>query len=85
MRTVLNNSNLGVPLSDLLPLQQLVVGPSSTHLAQKANRPGSTAQKAGVDVRPLSGITFVRNRMMYARAALNAKGDVRFGLRHIRK
>ncbi|KAI9697650.1 MAG: hypothetical protein M1836_004600 [Candelina mexicana] len=28
-------------------------------------------------------ITFVRNRMLYARAALNGKGDVRFGLRHI--
>ena len=30
-------------------------------------------------------IVFVRSRMMYARAALNADGDVRFGLRHIRK
>jgi hypothetical protein len=30
-------------------------------------------------------ITFVRNRMLYARAALNAKGEVRYGLRHIRK
>ncbi|OAX77776.1 hypothetical protein ACJ72_07921, partial [Emergomyces africanus] len=28
-------------------------------------------------------ITFVRSRMLYARAALNAKGTVRFGLRHI--
>lgn len=32
-----------------------------------------------------SEITFVRNRMMYARAALNAHGLVHFGLRHIRK
>jgi telomerase reverse transcriptase len=31
-----------------------------------------------------SNINFVRNRMMYARAALNAQGSVRFGLRHIR-
>ncbi|TVY37321.1 Telomerase reverse transcriptase, partial [Lachnellula occidentalis] len=30
-----------------------------------------------------SAITLVRNRIFYARAALNAKGDVRFGLRHI--
>lgn len=30
-------------------------------------------------------ITFVRNRMFYARAALNAKGRVTFGLRHIRE
>ena len=32
-----------------------------------------------------SAIIFVRNRMFYARAALNAKGKVTFGLRHIRK
>lgn len=32
-----------------------------------------------------SNINFVRNRMMYARAALNAQGGVRFGLRHIRE
>ena len=30
-------------------------------------------------------ITFVRNRMFYARGALNAKGKVTFGLRHIRE
>lgn len=29
-------------------------------------------------------IVFVRNRMLYSRAALNASGEVRFGLRHIR-
>ncbi|KAI4928873.1 hypothetical protein J4E85_005495 [Alternaria conjuncta] len=28
-------------------------------------------------------ITFVRSRMLYAKAALNAKGGVRFGMRHI--
>ena len=32
-----------------------------------------------------SEIVFVRNRMLYARAALNAHGVVHFGLRHIRK
>ena len=32
-----------------------------------------------------TAITFVRNRMFYARAALNAKGRVTFGLRHIRE
>lgn len=30
-------------------------------------------------------IIFVRSRMLYARAALNARGLVNFGLRHIRK
>ena len=32
-----------------------------------------------------AAIIFVRNRMFYARAALNAKGRVTFGLRHIRE
>ena len=31
-----------------------------------------------------SEIVFARNRMLYARAALNARGLVHFGLRHIR-
>lgn len=35
-------------------------------------------------VRP-SEISFVRSRMLYARAALNARGAVHFGLRHIRE
>lgn len=30
-------------------------------------------------------ITFVKSRMLYARAALNARGLVQFGLRHIRR
>ena len=30
-------------------------------------------------------INFVRNRMLYAKAALNAKGEVQFGFRHIRR
>lgn len=35
------------------------------------------------DLRP-SQVSFVRSRMLYARAALNARGLVHFGLRHIR-
>jgi hypothetical protein len=31
-----------------------------------------------------AAISFVHHRMLYARAALNAQGGVRFGLRHIR-
>lgn len=38
-----------------------------------------------VDVRKPGAITIVRSRMLYARAALNAKGGVRFGMRHIRR
>lgn len=29
-------------------------------------------------------VAFVRSRMFYAKAALNAKGGIRFGMRHIR-
>lgn len=36
-------------------------------------------------VKSPSEIAFVRNRMLYARAAFNARGLVQFGLRHIRK
>ena len=32
-----------------------------------------------------TSIKFVRNRMMYARSALNARGEVQLGLRHIRE
>ena len=36
-------------------------------------------------LRAPGSITFVRNRMLYAKASLNARGRVRFGLRHIRE
>ena len=32
-----------------------------------------------------NSVVFVRRRMLYARPAINSKGGVRFGLRHIRK
>ena len=35
--------------------------------------------------RSTAEINFVRNRMLYARPALNARGLVHFGLRHIRE
>lgn len=37
------------------------------------------------DVRLPGSIAIVRNRILYARAELNAKGRVRSGLRHIRE
>ncbi|PNH76610.1 hypothetical protein VD0001_g907 [Verticillium dahliae] len=58
----------GVPLSELSPAQSQL---------SKALLPGTVPQ------RPLSDITFVRSRMMYARAALNTRGLVLFGFRHI--
>lgn len=38
-----------------------------------------------LDLHAPGNIVLVRNRMLYARAVLNAKGQVQFGLRHIRK
>ncbi|KAG7138103.1 hypothetical protein HYQ46_008379 [Verticillium longisporum] len=60
----------GVPLSELSPAQSQLY---------KALMPGTVPQQ------PLSDITFVRSRMMYARAALSTRGFVLFGFRHIRK
>ncbi|KAF2259198.1 hypothetical protein CC78DRAFT_525270, partial [Lojkania enalia] len=48
--------------------------------------PKTTSGKQSIltrEIRNPGEITFVRNRMLYARAALNAKGGVRFGMRHI--
>ncbi|KAI0136574.1 hypothetical protein BJ170DRAFT_18292 [Xylariales sp. AK1849] len=46
--------------------------------------PDSLQDKQSKDFeRSPTEITFVRNRMLYARAALNARGLVQFGLRHI--
>lgn len=61
----------GTPVFECDPL---VSQPISTSL--KAPKPSER--------RPAE-IVFVRSRMLYARAALNARGLVRFGLRHIRK
>lgn len=37
------------------------------------------------DEKSPSAIAFVRSRMLYAKPALNAKGGVRFGMRHLRQ
>ncbi|OHW95613.1 telomerase reverse transcriptase [Colletotrichum incanum] len=50
----------------------------------KISRPKGDPKPAdAVNERRSSEITFVRNRMLYARAALTAKGTVHYGLRHI--
>jgi telomerase reverse transcriptase len=59
---------VGTPVSELEPL---------TRLGDEEGPPKNT------ELRP-SEISFVRSRMLYARAALNARGLVHFGLRHIR-
>jgi hypothetical protein len=72
----------GVPVSEIRPdeLQKGTItrinadqeaAPKPSHLRSESKTPGA--------------ITFVRNRMLYAKAALNAKGGIRFGMRHIRE
>ncbi|XMA14564.1 hypothetical protein WAI453_007355 [Rhynchosporium graminicola] len=61
------NQLSGIPLSELSLLTK--------DAAANKLRPGT--------LRNPSSINFVRNRMLYARAALNAKREVSFGLRHI--
>ena len=62
---------VGVPLVELQnPVGQKALRKRANAARQPIHSPGD--------------IVFVRRRMFYARAALNAKGLVRFGLRHIR-
>lgn len=79
----------GTPLADLKPLNQ----PSRKEAVELLPLIRGKADLRGPDHsddtrRPIRGpgsIMLVRSRMLYARAALNAKGNVQFGLRHIRK
>jgi telomerase reverse transcriptase len=68
----------GIPVSELDYHLPLLSSSSPRRISkQGANQVDS--------VRTPSEISFVRSRMLYARAALNAQGYVQFGLRHIRK
>ena len=69
---VISLINEGMPLSELEPLK----------LAQQKSTIPSGLNEA--TSKPLAAIRFVRSRMYHARPALNAKGNVAFGLRHIR-
>ena len=79
---------IGTPLTDLSILS--CINPLVLSKAVKPVKPGSDH---GVKIESSSqrtckspaAINFVRNRMFYARPALNAKGTVTFGLRHIRE
>ncbi|KAJ4344797.1 Telomerase reverse transcriptase [Didymosphaeria variabile] len=72
----------GVPLSDLKPVHTLDNDPASILKDNFANK---KPQSLVSENRKPNAIMFVRNRMLYARAALNAKGGIRFGMRHIRE
>jgi hypothetical protein len=66
-----------------VPLSELELDPKQ--LRQRQDHEGTSKQARGGSVlqRPNS-IVFFRRRMLYARAALNAQGRVRFGLKHTR-
>ena len=70
-RWPLNLCVLGYPIFDLEPVESRA----------KQLAPPSAGQTIE---RSPSEIVFARNRILYARAALNARGLVHFGLRHIR-
>lgn len=67
----------GIPISELDPL------PQTADKTRPEAPPPTGASPTPPELRP-SEISFVRSRMLYAKAALNARGLVRFGLRHIR-
>ncbi|KAK5002467.1 Telomerase reverse transcriptase, partial [Cryomyces antarcticus] len=78
----------GTPLCELKPTSMakenhisLLKTPKITLAGSIASRVSDRATAAQTN-KPMA-IRFVRHRMLYAKAALNAKSDVRFGLRHI--
>ncbi|GJC83839.1 telomerase reverse transcriptase [Colletotrichum liriopes] len=66
----------GIPMSET----SISVAADQTRISRPKGDPGPVD---AVHERRSSEITFVRNRMLYARAALTAKGTVHYGLRHI--
>ena len=68
---------LGSPIIDLC-----VLPPKQAPATEKNPKSGRIVPRD--DAKRPAEISFVRSRMFYARAALNARGNVTFGLRHIR-
>ena len=67
----------GMPVSDLTPL---VDQPRVEHSVKSVARPSQPSFE-----RKNSSITFVRSRMLYARAGMNAKRETSLGLKHMRE
>lgn len=76
-------------MSELQPLSTAKIPPKLQHFKPSASREVRSGLKtetiSPVPQKVSASIYFVRHRMFYARATLNAKGNVSFGLRHIRK
>ncbi|KAH0538165.1 hypothetical protein FGG08_005223 [Glutinoglossum americanum] len=79
----------GIPLIDLqagqkpLEASHSKTGGPTELLGNKAVPEKSSPKPNAFGLHTPGNITFVRNRMLYARAALNSKGEAHFGLRHI--
>ena len=74
----------GTPLSELPTLAIKHTSPcvaAATDTGPRLKGP----QKAQILLHTSSEVSFIRSRMMHARSALNAKGEVQFGLRRIRE
>lgn len=67
----------GIPLAREKPLSDTT---SAANLSSER-----TTESRTDDLCTAGKISFVRSRLLYARAALNAMGQVRFGLPHIRR
>ncbi|RFU33620.1 hypothetical protein B7463_g2724, partial [Scytalidium lignicola] len=73
----------GKPLGDLSPLPQASVRDQTSSCSGGTVRPTVTpGSESNTDHTP-ANIIFVRSRILYARAALNSRREVSFGLRHI--
>lgn len=76
-------------MSELQPLSTAVISPTLQHFKPSPSRKVQSGLKqetiSPVSPKVSAAIYFVRHRMFYARATLNAKGNVSLGLRHIRK
>jgi telomerase reverse transcriptase len=70
-----------MPLSELPLLSK--AGPKEPPHVVTVSHTEAACEKPETSVRSPSAISFVRNRFLYARPILSAKGQVTFGLRHI--
>ena len=86
LRVLLLTEYPGTPLNELrIQTTRDTVDHSSAAQVSRTAQPSRTRNTLCKSTRSPAAIYIVRNRMFFARAALNAKGKITFGLRHIRK
>jgi hypothetical protein len=93
VNTSLNNT-IGIHLSELDPIEAVLPNAENNRTASKScpsiiasenTRTSEKLKKSTAVLHKLNSIIFVRRRMLYDRPALDARGNVRVGLKHIRK